>query len=126
MAHRKSNACRVSLGLLLAMAGFTHSAEAGTLNAHTIKNIGFSTNTTLVFVTFTTNLSSSAACSDADDRLVFDHTSAKGKATLSLLTTAYLSGKKVYGGGLGTCTTTPVVGFSFTIETLSAITIQDS
>jgi hypothetical protein len=76
---------------------------AGGVSGATVSAIqlGTSTNTATVFFTPPLNTPS---C-QVSTAILFDHTTARGKSILTLLTSAQLSGKKVNLAGNGICTT---------------------
>jgi hypothetical protein len=114
----------VSVASLAVVVHFASTASAGSLTNGTISSFGVAVQSgNLVYVFFTTTLSSPAC--PTSSAVVFDSSTADGKARLNLLTSAWLAGKRVTLNGNGTCTSV-IHGFPaapYSIEGLNALQI---
>jgi hypothetical protein len=90
------------------IATLTSQASAlGSVNAVRVTELSLD-GTNLAWAHFSANIGGSRpACMNSGwaNDLAFDPTTSKGKALLSVLTAALLSGKQVDVAGVGTCTT---------------------
>src|SRR6186713_750612 len=110
-----------SLGVAMLLAAPNARADAS-FSGLTVEKVGVA-NTTgaeIGYVIFNvTALPGSSVCSNADNMMSFDLATAKGKAILSVLTAALLSGKKVNGRGLSTCQNVTIGATTFAVEPLT-------
>jgi uncharacterized protein YggE len=92
---------------IVAAVGLTTAAAAGTVNNGAVVAIRVDASGKGL-VQFDTGVTGVAGCATANaSSLAFDTNTAGGKAVLTLVTTAKLSGKKVQATGSSTCTVYP-------------------
>jgi hypothetical protein len=115
------NVRRTLLALGIAAIVTTSSVvlAAGGVSGATVSAIQIgSSSTATVFFTPPLN---NASC-QVSTAMLFDHTTARGKSILTLLTSAQLSGKKVDFVGTGTCTT--ITGLTW--ESISTVSLTNN
>ena len=98
------NLRRTLAAMILATIVTTASvaSAAGGISGATVNTVEVGSSTTATV--YLTTAFNNPAC-QVSTAMIFDHTTARGKSLLTLLTSAQLSGKKVNLTGTGTCTT---------------------
>lgn len=89
--------------LVAALMAVSSPSFAGSVNATAVQSISVTTGG-FVTVLFTKAVSGRPACASSTNELVFDATTNGGRALLSTLSGAKLSGRNVNASGTNTCT----------------------
>jgi hypothetical protein len=123
MSKRTLQAARAALSLA-AVLSVVCTASAGAIGSTKVTGITLRASSNDALVTVASELTGGPTCAGAllANQVAFDHTSPGGKSILSLVTSAYLSGKSVSITGNNSCVSSGTEGVF--VEGLESISLN--